>query len=544
MAAAWQDVVAHIQRAATNADPSAMATVLAPCAKNLARSSAFIRVVTSLVMSPVFRASRIVPGHAHMGNAGCLVRSPATDYRAPKGALNCLRADTSVPRSVTCGDEAIKSMMVDYYEALAYSDIDLNQDPCVFPPCGHVITRENLDQHMDMKEHYEYSTSDHSGHEIITGVKITSQPLSITVQKACPACRRPLRNIHRYNRIERRAWIDEATKKFIVWANSQFVPLAARVKEAEERLQEHTPMTTERDLLDRLKALSLTDLTFEGPSDVQIRKISNLTRNDRCYQDVLRLRRDIKVYLARVDEREQPFGRIYDLVRDAKRHRGVNSGLAWTPDVLQTRNRILATVALLRCEYAIMTSFLSAKKGTGIVIRVKFQAFQTACEKLIKECQSKNQPANEVEGHLFWSRFLALQRGVSDSITDGSTPLLAAREHLQTARDVCTKYPGCTSGMLAEIDDVEKMLRDSTFYAVVTNDEKAAVYAAMASDFRGTGHWYYCRNGHPFTIGECGMPMQTSRCPQCGEAVGGQSHQAMGGVTRATDLDAQFAGGG
>jgi len=60
------------------------------------------------------------------------------------------------------------------------------------------------------------------------------------------------------------------------------------------------------------------------------------------------------------------------------------------------------------------------------------------------------------------------------------------------------------------------MLRDSTFYMPVSNEEKAAVYAAMAHDFRGTGHWYYCENGHPFTIGECGMPMETSQCPQCG----------------------------
>lgn len=39
------------------------------------------------------------------------------------------------------------------------------------------------------------------------------------------------------------------------------------------------------------------------------------------------------------------------------------------------------------------------------------------------------------------------------------------------------------------------MLRDSTFYMPVSNEEIAAVYVAMALDFRGTGHWYYCENG-------------------------------------------------
>ncbi|XP_073505879.1 E3 ubiquitin-protein ligase RNF213 isoform X2 [Phyllobates terribilis] len=36
--------------------------------------------------------------------------------------------------------------------------------------------------------------------------------------------------------------------------------------------------------------------------------------------------------------------------------------------------------------------------------------------------------------------------------------------------------------------------------------------------------WYRCPNGHYCTVGECGQPMQTSRCLDCGAAVGGQNH--------------------
>jgi hypothetical protein len=96
--------------------------------------------------------------------------------------------------------------------------------------------------------------------------------------------------------------------------------------------------------------------------------------------------------------------------------------------------------------------------------------------------------------------------------------------------------------MKNEVEEVEKMLRDSTFYMAVSNEEKAAVFAAMSRDFMVTCHWCYCANGHPFTIGECGMPMQTSQCPQCGSPVGGRDHQPVGGVTRATDLELQFGG--
>jgi hypothetical protein len=86
------------------------------------------------------------------------------------------------------------------------------------------------------------------------------------------------------------------------------------------------------------------------------------------------------------------------------------------------------------------------------------------------------------------------------------------------------------------------MLRDSTFYAVVTNEERMAVVAAMAREFHGTGHWYYCRNGHPFTIGECGGAMEQTACPECGEPVGGREHRVAEGVMRADDLETSFEG--
>ncbi len=40
-----------------------------------------------------------------------------------------------------------------------------------------------------------------------------------------------------------------------------------------------------------------------------------------------------------------------------------------------------------------------------------------------------------------------------------------------------------------------------------------------------------------FAIGECGMPMQLARCPECGAAVGGAHHQAASGVTRAVQME-------
>lgn len=93
----------------------------------------------------------------------------------------------------------------------------------------------------------------------------------------------------------------------------------------------------------------------------------------------------------------------------------------------------------------------------------------------------------------------------------------------------------------------------------VSAEEMRMIVGAMATEFLGTGHWHRCENGHPFTIGkwhrfncdderefdnlllgECGMPVQLARCPQCNAPVGGQNHQAVAGVTYARDIEERF----
>ncbi|TKA83010.1 hypothetical protein B0A55_00845 [Friedmanniomyces simplex] len=76
----------------------------------------------------------------------------------------------------------------------------------------------------------------------------------------------------------------------------------------------------------------------------------------------------------------------------------------------------------------------------------------------------------------------------------------------------------------------------------VSTSEMKMVVAAMAGEFLGTGHWYRCANGQPFTVGECGMPMELARCPACDAGIDGQNHQATQGVQLARDIDTQFGG--
>lgn len=65
------------------------------------------------------------------------------------------------------------------------------------------------------------------------------------------------------------------------------------------------------------------------------------------------------------------------------------------------------------------------------------------------------------------------------------------------------------------------------FVPTMAGDEFAMILAA--SEFVG---WYKCPNGHPYSVGNCTMPMQLARCPACNAPIGGANHTAVAGVTR------------
>jgi hypothetical protein len=145
-------------------------------------------------------------------------------------------------------------------------------------------------------------------------------------------------------------------------------------------------------------------LQLKGSRDHQISQIGTLTRKENRYKTIIGLRREIKKFLQQVNEKEQPFGRIYDLVQDARRHRGINIDLHSKVDIFQVRNRLLTTVLLIRCDTILLT-FLNDRKGetnaSSPSVQVDLSINRKECGKLIAESHSRNQPGNTVEGHLY-----------------------------------------------------------------------------------------------------------------------------------------------
>ncbi|KAF2974844.1 hypothetical protein EK904_013645 [Melospiza melodia maxima] len=61
-----------------------------------------------------------------------------------------------------------------------------------------------------------------------------------------------------------------------------------------------------------------------------------------------------------------------------------------------------------------------------------------------------------------------------------------------------------------------------------TMPEDMMAQARTWKDMHGL-HWYECPNGHFSTVGECGLPMETSRCPDCNVPIGGTDHKPVQG---------------
>lgn len=126
-------------------------------------------------------------------------------------------------------DKLIKDIMIDYIMKFFYAEFELDEVSCLISSYNHILTLESMNNHMNMSNYYTMF-SDFNIENSIVALKSISISFSILKLKNCSLYRKPFRNINRYSRIIRRAWIDEAIKKFIVWTNAQFVLLVSRMK--------------------------------------------------------------------------------------------------------------------------------------------------------------------------------------------------------------------------------------------------------------------------------------------------------------------------
>ncbi|KAI4852696.1 hypothetical protein E4T44_01321 [Aureobasidium sp. EXF-8845] len=417
-----------------------------------------------------------------------------------------------------------------------YSEIDLDEDPCIFPACGHFYTIATMDGHLSLGDHY---VLDGSG--LPTALKAPDDGLDVDKTRiVCPDCRQSLRQLPRYGRVVRRALLIQSTLKFITRSNKDYVKFYRLFTTAQKVLQQSIEKAVPGQMI----------LQLAGSRDEQIRTVKQSMSNTR-YGAIIYLRNQIHNFKGLVGSKEQPFKRVQTLVRHARLNQRTAEDFVFDESViLQTRSFSLATALLIRCDLVILSDVLAVRFSKDLSVRVAattvdFSKNRVDCETLFKLADEGKHYLQQAEALIMWAHFAALEvscRSSHDekSNNDATTTLRTqAKQRLERARLFCAEHSQART-VAHEVDEIEKMLRESTFYSLVTNEEMQNVVNAMAREFRGTGHWYRCRNGHPFTVGECGGPMVESVCPQCGEPIGGRHHQAAEGVTRDSEMETRF----
>lgn len=427
-----------------------------------------------------------------------------------------------------CASDEIKDIRADVLMMETYREVDLDLTPCVFLPCGHIFTVESLDGLMDMGLHY---ATDAEGRPV--AVKGESEPFSVDQPKNCPDCRGSLRTIARYGRIVRRALLDINTKKFITSSNHTYTQLAKELQKQQAALKETA---------DAFRLRGEIQFTGQNVPD-------ELTRPATMYRDrykaLAKLHIDIYHHFKKVGKEEQPYQKVRNLVIATRRRQEEDSSkipdFEFDQSVLQVRGQLVAKALLLRCDLIMATDLLSLYWKLALVPRglvrlaVNFKKYREDCETLLELAESSMNVLQQAEAYIFWAQFAALEYSIK---SDDEGLKQQAGERLDQAQELFEKYPSITANVKDELAAVRKMLSDTT----ISNAEMQMVVTAMEREFSGTGHWYRCANGHPFTVGECGGPMQASTCPQCGAPVGGRNHRAAEGVTAARDIEQQFGG--
>ncbi|KAF2120795.1 hypothetical protein BDV96DRAFT_275996 [Lophiotrema nucula] len=485
---------------------------------------------------------------------------------APCNRLPCDQRCTSVLRCghqcpSLCGEDcpedychtcSVKQdVRVDLMEFETYGEIDVADTPIVVLGCGHFFTAETLDRLMQMSEVY---TQDKNG--LFSGLKDVSASLAIEIPR-CPDCQTPVRQhvTQRYNRSINRAVIDEMSKKFLVSGQARLQELGSEVDVVEKTLEgsrkEFTGMLARNTVAgrqtDRYNASINPKLhTRYGPSKA--------------------LEKAIVEFKRKVADHHQPAAKLHQAtVHAVKNSRSLDEAMAGldiftdnaAPFVEKDRRITLGArmieikkdTLVLEDKFSVVNALKSSSSTVSIIFpggapQQSTHSILQNCTKFINDCEEEKLPKLAVEAILYYARIVRLfeASGMTESRDRNTATHLRedAKALLGRAFELCTQPFQNADMLMVAVEEAMKLMRKE-WYEDVTLEELASIKQAMVSGPRGiathSGHWYNCVNGHPFAIGECGMPMEQARCPECGAPIGGQSHQAVAGVTRAIQME-------
>lgn len=97
-----------------------------------------------------------------------------------------------------------------------------------------------------------------------------------------------------------------------------------------------------------------------------------------------------------------------------------------------------------------------------------------------------------------------------------------------------TQGPKMTSEDEEEVSDLVTYCNKLYNVTGLSDSERIEIVNAIGLP---KGHWFKCKNGHLYCIGECGGAMETGKCPECHATIGGGSHALLSDNQFASEMD-------
>ncbi|EXK49644.1 hypothetical protein FOMG_02133 [Fusarium oxysporum f. sp. melonis 26406] len=424
-----------------------------------------------------------------------------------------------------------KETKVDLLEGRLHGEVDLDKNPIVVLGCGHFFTGRSLDSLLGLDGVYLWNNNGQFlGLKDLSGSFSKNMPL-------CPTCNQPIRQYapKRYNRLINRAIMDETTKQFLVKESNELYETELKLRELEQK-----PSTVWPEL----------DLSFRGLKE-SARKVE-----------------------ARAEQHIQQTKPLFDAITMAQtQHGGEPSHVACHSKALTSSQLtpgeqigLRAQLLFIRVTGARLYGWFShsgiiswvSTDDIGFDSWLEAQALPTLpeflcdCKNLIERAKDANLPRLAIIGTLSFTKIahlLYLYWATKDG--EGSKKymfdIVTVEEQTKTACELLNVALVLCSD-LRDGEELEQKVQDHlelfhSRHEDITPGELAPIKSAMASGTEGmatnSGHWYNCVNGHPFAAGDCGMPTEVARCPECGASVGGSNYRPLDGVTRAEEMETE-----
>ncbi|KAF9970611.1 hypothetical protein BGZ73_006658 [Actinomortierella ambigua] len=125
-------------------------------------------------------------------------------------------------------------MVVDMIMQAPLSDVDVNVDPILVPPCGHALTMSTLDNLMEMLNYYEGDMNLTTG--AVSFIRTRALPNREVSIMGCPSCRAPITGLMRYGRRIKHSQLVMRLKKFEILQSESIISAEAKFSDAQKTI--------------------------------------------------------------------------------------------------------------------------------------------------------------------------------------------------------------------------------------------------------------------------------------------------------------------